>query len=175
MTSRLGLVLIALLLASAPGCDGGDGEVATQPPPTTLPTTTAPETDEAALEDSVRQALRDNDRLSGYVLGSNRIPVWATRSTRGPALATLRASAADRRKQGIQVRTLVSELEIDSIALDPSYTKATAVVRNIQRVRPYRGGKPVGRAVDLNERAEVELRRLDTSARFVVWRVRVLD
>lgn len=169
MTRRLGAVLIALLLAIAAGCDGGDGEVATQPP-----ATTSSETGEAALEDAVRQVLHRNDRLSGYVLWSNRVPTWATQTTRGPALATLRASAADRRKRGVRIRTLASRLEISSIALDPSYTRATAVVRSIQRVRPYRGGKPSGRAVKLDERASVELRRLGSSDRFVVWRVRVL-
>ena len=169
MTRRLGAVLIALLLAIAAGCDGGDGEVATQPP-----ATTSSETGKAALEDAVRQVLRRNDRLSGYVLWSNRVPTWATQTTRGPALATLRESAADRRKRGVRIRTLASRLEVSSIALDPSYTRATAVVRSIQRVRPYRGGKPSGRAVKLDERASVELRRLGSSDRFVVWRVRVL-
>jgi hypothetical protein len=108
------------------------------------------------------------------VLWNNRVPAWATRSTRGPALVTLRQSAADRRRRGIRVRTLVNTLEITSIKVDPSYTKATAVVRSVQRVRPYRGGKPIGRAVKLDERANIELRRIGTSSRFVVWRVRVL-
>jgi hypothetical protein len=168
--TRLATLLLVLLAATAAGCDGGGNEdVATQPPP---PTTTS-ETPTATLETSVRRALRANDQLSGYVLWSNRVPGWATRSTRGPALATLRRSAADRRKRGIRVRTLVNRLEIMSIKLDPSYTRATAVVRSIQRVRPYRGGKPVGRAVKLDERATVELRRLGSSSSFVVWRVRV--
>lgn len=171
MTRRLGAVLIALLLAIAAGCDGGDGEVATQPPPTT----TSPEAGEAALESAARQAMQMNDRLSGYVLWFNRLPTWATRSTRGPALATLRESAADRRARGIRIRTLASRLEITSIDLDPSYTRATAVVRSIQRLRPYRGGAPIGRAIRLDERATVELRRVGSSDRFVVWRVRVLD
>jgi hypothetical protein len=171
MTRRLGAVLIALLLAIASGCDGGEGEVATQPPPTT----TSPETDEAALENAVRRALQMNDRLSGHVLWFNRLPAWGTRSTRGPALATLRQSAADRRARGIRIRTLSSRLQITTIELDPSYTKATAVVRSIQRLRPYRGGKPIGRAIGLDERANVELRRVGSSGRFVVWRVRVLN
>lgn len=168
MMSRLGPVLLVLLLAIATGCDGGNDEVATQPPPTT----TTSGTGRAALERGVRQALRDNDRLSGQVLWSNRVPDWATRSTRGPALAALRTSAADRRQRGIRVRTLESRLEIASIDLDPSYTSATAVVRSLQRVRPYEGGKPSGRAVKLDERAEVELRRLGASDRFVVWRLK---
>lgn len=170
MTRRLGTVLIVFLLAVAAGCDGGDGEVATQPPPTTTSTTTGT----AALRDAVRQALRRNDRLSGYVLWRNRVPTWATQTTRGPALVTLRQSAADRRKRGVRVRTLATRLEISSIELDPSYAKATAVVRSIQRVRPYRGGTPSGRAVKLDERASVELHRVGMSDRFVVWRVRVL-
>jgi hypothetical protein len=163
------LLLLALLAAIAAGCNGGNEKVATQPPATTTSETTS-----ATLERVVRQALRENDQLSGYVLWNNRVPAWATRSTRGPALVTLRQSAADRRGRGIRVRTLVNALEITSIKVDPSYTKATAVVRSVQRVRPYRGGKPIGRAVKLDERANIELRRIGTSSRFVVWRVRVL-
>jgi len=168
---RLAPVLLVFLLAIAAGCNGGGNEkAATQPPPTT----TTSETGKAALSRAVRLALRENDRLSGYVLWSNRVPAWATRSTRGPVLAALRTSAADRRKRGIRVRTLASRLEIVSIDFDPSYTSATAVVRSLQRVRPYRSGKSMGRAVRLNERAEVELRRLGTSERFVVWRLKAV-
>jgi hypothetical protein len=166
---QFALLLLALLAATTAGCNGGNEQVATKPP-----STTTSETATATLERAVRRALRENDQLSGYVLWSNRVPVWATRSTRGPALATLRQSAADRRTRGIHVRTLVNRLEITSIDLDPSYTKATAIVRSIQRVRPYRSGKPIGRAVKLDERAKVELRRLEGSSRFVVWKVRVL-
>jgi len=166
---QFALLLLALLAAIAAGCNGGNEKVATQPPATTTSETTT-----ATLESGVRQALRENDQLSGYVLWNNRVPAWATRSTRGPALVTLRQSAADRRRRGIRVRTLVNRLEITSIKVDPSYTKATAVVRSVQRVRPYRGGKPIGRAVKLDERANIELRRIGTSSRFVVWRVRVL-
>jgi hypothetical protein len=166
---QFALLLLALLAAIAAGCNGGNEKVATQPPATTTSETTT-----ATLESGVRQALRENDQLSGYVLWNNRVPAWATRSTRGPALVTLRQSAADRRRRGIRVRTLVNTLEITSIKVDPSYTKATAVVRSVQRVRPYRGGKPIGRAVKLDERANIELRRVGTSSRFVVWRVRVL-
>lgn len=170
MMRRLAPILIVLLLAIAAGCNGGEEEVTTQPPPVT----TTSETGTAKLERAVRRALRENDRLSSHVLASNRVPAWATRSTRGPALAALRRSAADRRKRGIRVRTLENTLEIKSIELDPSYTKATAVVRSTQRVRPYSGPKPMGRSVRLDERARVELRRLGDADRFVVWRVRVL-
>ena len=170
MMRRLAPILILVLVALLAGCDGGNEEASTQPPPTT----TSSQTGKAALERGVRRALKENDRLSSYVLASNRVPAWATRSTRGPALQALRKSAADRRKRGIRVRTLANRLKIVSIQLEPSYTTASAVVRSIQRVRPYRGSKPMGQAVKLDERARVELRRLGTSDRFVVWRVRVL-
>jgi hypothetical protein len=59
-----------------------------------------------------------------------------------------------------------------SIQLDPSYERATAVVSDPQRVRPYgRDGRPLGRAIALNERARLELRRLGSGMRFVVWKV----
>jgi hypothetical protein len=166
----LATILILLAIAISTGCDSGNDEAATQP----LPTTTTPETGKAALERGVRQALRENDRVSSFVLWANSVPARATRSTRGPALAALRRSAAERRKRGIRVRTLTNRLEIVSIELDPSYTRATAVVRSIQRVRPYSGRKPMGQPVKLDERARVELRRVDGSEGFVVWRVRVL-
>jgi hypothetical protein len=168
---RLGPLLLALLLALLAGCGGGGKEEnATQPPTAT----TKREPGAAALKRAVGEALRENDRLSGYVLWSNQVPAWATRSTRGPALAALRIAAADRRQQGVRVRTLASRLEIASIELDPSYTAATAVVRSIQRVRTYRNGRP-GRAVRLDERARVELRRLGASDRFVVWMLKAVS
>lgn len=169
MKPPLAFLLAAAMLALAAGCGGGG-----KPAATTLRATTTAQTSVTQLRNAVRQALKADDRLSGYVLWTNRVPAWATRSTRGPALAALRKSAEDRRKRGIRVRTLVDTLKISSINLDPSYTKATAVVRSIQRVRPYHGAKPSGRAVKLDERAKVELHRIGASDRFVVWRVRVL-
>ncbi len=62
--------------------------------------------------------------------------------------------------------------EIRSIRLDPSYAEATAIVVDRQRVQPSRrNGRPIGRAVVLNERARYELRRVGGSDRFIVWRV----
>jgi Flp pilus assembly protein TadD len=166
MMRRLAPILIVVMVALLAGCDGGNDEASTQPPPTTTS-----DTGKASLEAGVRRALKENDRLSGYVLWSNRIPGWATRSTRGPALAALRRSAAERRQRGVRVRTVASELKISSIKLDPSYATATAVVRSVQRVRPYESGKPSGKAVKLDERARVELRRLGSSHRFIVWKL----
>jgi hypothetical protein len=172
MTRRLGHVLIAFVVAIAVGCDGGSEESATQ----TSPTTTTRESGQAALERAVGSTLTANRRLSVYVLWNNRIPSWAERSTRGPALAGLRTAAADRRKRGIRVRLLSDQFQVVSIRLDPSYTTATAIARGRQRVRPHRlNGTPAGRSVELNERARIELRRVGRTSRFVVWRVELLD
>lgn len=171
MMRRLGPVLIVFLLALLAGCDGGNEESATQPPPTT----TTSETGRAALERGVRSALTANRRLSVYVLWNNTIPAWAERSTRGPALASLRSAAQNRRNRGIRVRMLENRREILSLRLDPSYVRATAIVLDRQRVRPFRrNGRPLGRAAMLNERARYELRRLGQSDRFVVWSVVLL-
>lgn len=170
MTRRLGAVLIALLVAIATGCDGGDEEVATPPP-----ATTSPEPGEAALRQAVHRALDGNLRLSVFVLWNNRIPPWAELSTRGPALKALRAAARNRRERGIRVRLVLNRRDIRSIRLDPSYVSATAIVLDRQRVQPSRrNGRPLGRAVTLKERARYELRRIGDSDRFVVWRVVLL-
>jgi hypothetical protein len=165
------LLLLALLAATAAGCNGGNEKVATQPPPTT----TAPAT-EATLKQAIRTTLNENRRLSIYVLWNNRIPPWAERSTRGPALASLRTAAQNRRNRGVRVRMLEGGREIRSVQLEPSYTRATAIVIDRQRVQPSRrNGRPIGRVVVLNERARYELRRIGQSNRFVVWRVVLLD
>ena len=171
MMRRLAPILIVLLLAIAAGCDGGNDEASTQPPP---PTTTS-ETGKAALERGVRSALSENRRLSVYVLWNNQIPLWAKRSTRGPALVSLRSAAQNRRKRGVRVRMLDNTREILSLSLDPSYVRATAIVLDKQRVQPSgRNGRPLGRATKLNERARYELRRLGQTDQFVVWRVVLL-
>ena len=165
-------MLIVFLVALTAGCDGGNDEVATQPPPAT----TTPEKGAAALERAARSALTENRRLSVYVLWNNRIPRWAERSTRGPALVSLRAAAQNRRNRGVRVRMLENRRQILSLRLDPSYVRATAIVLDRQRVQPSRrNGRPLGRAAKLNERARYELRRIGQSDRFVVWRVVLLQ
>lgn len=166
-------VALALPLAACPGSEseevaGSEGRRQTS---ASAYTGTASSDPRQTLEDAVQAALRENDRLSGYVLWHNRVPAWAKRSTRGPALAALRAAAAERRQEGIRVRTLSNRYEILAIELNPSFERATATVRSRQRVRRYRDGEPIGRVVSLDERATVELRRLDETKRFVVWRL----
>jgi hypothetical protein len=169
---QFALLLLALLAATAAGCNGGNEKVATQPPQTT----TATEPTEAALKQAIRTTLNENRRLSIYVLWNNRIPPWAERSTRGPALASLRTAAQNRRNRGVRVRMLKGGREIRSVQLEQSYTRATAIVIDRQRVQPSRrNGRPIGRVVVLNERARYELRHIGQSDRFVVWRVVLLD
>jgi hypothetical protein len=130
---------------------------------------------EATLRQGVRTALAANHRLAIYVLWHNSLPHWASSSTRGPALSSLRQAGAAREKRGVRVRLSRDEYRVLSIRLDPSYTKAMAVARGTQRVRPYGlSGKPLGQTVLLDERARIELHRVGSSTRFVVWKVALI-
>jgi esterase/lipase superfamily enzyme len=168
-SARLLILGVVLVLT---GCGGG-GTTPTQAQQETTPTTRA--SDLASLQAAVRRALAENSALSLYTLWHDELPSWAQHSTRGPALAELRTSAVQRRRQGIHIKHLSGQLEIVSVRLDPSYTRASAVVRAHDRVRPYRAGKPIGRAIDSNEHARIELHRLGQAARFVVWKVVLLS
>jgi hypothetical protein len=118
-----------------------------------------------------RAAIHEDHRMSVRVLWTNSVPAHP-RATAGPALAVLRRSVAARARLGIRVRLLSERFRVISIRLDPSYARATAVVYDQQRVRPYgRDGRPLGRAVVLKEWARLELRRLGSGMRFVVWKV----
>jgi type IV pilus biogenesis protein CpaD/CtpE len=163
------VVLVCSALALA-GCSSGTRDASTTT--TTSATTNAEQPTAEELEQSAREALDANHKLSVFVLWHNRVPAWASRSTGGPALAALRSAAATRRARGIRARLLSDRRRVVSFRLDPSYTKATSVVVDRQRVQPIgRRGKPLGRAVVLNERATYELRRVGRTSRFVVWRV----
>jgi hypothetical protein len=121
---------------------------------------------------AVQETLRANHRLAKLVLWQDTVPASAARSTRGPALAALRSAAAGRRRRGIHVKVVSDGFKIDSVSLDPSFTRATAIVVDPQRVRPYgSNGKPLGKAVSLSEKSRFELHRLGSSERFVVWQV----
>jgi hypothetical protein len=163
--AMIGCLALAVLAA---GCGGGHRAAAT-----TATTATAPRADpQKRLAAGVRVALRANHRLAKAVLWRNEVPTSATNSTRGPALAALRSAAAGRRRQGIHVKVVLDDFKIDSVKLDPSFTRATAIVSDPQRVRPYGSdGKPLGKSVPLSEKSRFELRRIGTSGHFVVWRV----
>lgn len=166
--------LLASTAIVAAGCGGSGSGSASTKSQQPHKTTTADAVGTVQLEAAVRRALRGNSRLSLYTLWHNSIPAWATQSTRGPALAELRSTAAQRRRQGIHIKHLSGRLAIVSVHLDPSYLAATAVVSAHDRVRPYSEGHPLGRAITSNERARVELRRLGRKPIFVVWRLTLL-
>lgn len=184
---RLALILAtaALLLS---GCGGGSRDtsattprsesrgtpeattssVAKQPP---APASTKAKSREA-LGVAVRDALAANHRLAIKVLWTNRIPSTAKRSTRGPALTQLAASAKARRTKGVRVRMIRDDYRITSVAVARTGTSATAIAQWDQRVVPsHLDGRPFGRPVSLKEKARIELRRVPGSGAFVVWRV----
>ena len=168
--SRVGAFALVVSSVALAGCSSGSNH-ASSTTTSTSSTTSATQPTPQSLRLAVRTALRSNDQLSGLVLWTNRVPQDATKSTRGPALVELRKAAAQRLSKDLRIRTVSSNLQILSIKLDPSYARATAVIRSRQVVRPYRAGAPLGRTVKLDERARVELHRLGSKTTFVVWRV----
>jgi hypothetical protein len=161
-------LVLALVAALATGC-GGSKHAATS---SSARTTVSKHQDTATtLDRAVRVALDENFRLSLYVLWNNSIPSWAQHSTRGPALAALRSAAATRRGRGLRIRSQPGHYTILSVQLDPSYARATALVRDRREVLPYRDSKRLGRAIKVDDHARIDLRRLGNSPRFVVWRV----
>jgi hypothetical protein len=172
--TRAGTFVFVVCAVVVGGCAGGSKHAnsTTTSPSTPGSTTTATQPDAKTLERAVRAALDANHKVSVFVLWHNRVPAWASRSTGGPALNSLRNAAATRRSRGVRARLLSDQRRVVSLKLDPSYARASAVVVDRQRVQPSgRSGRPLGRVVVLNERATYELRRIGSSAHFVVWRV----
>jgi hypothetical protein len=163
----IGCLAVAL---AAGGCGGGSAT----PPSTRTSTSRTASDPTAALNVAVRDALRKNYELSGYVLWHNAVPASAQQSTRGPALEALQAPAAQRRKSGIRIKPITGRLTIVSVSIDPSFAKAMATTVASGRVRPYEGGKAEPRTISIHERARVQLRRLGAARKFVVWKVTVL-
>ena len=173
MSARAGAFVAGLFVLVAAGC-GGSSSAAKPHSSTQEPARTSDATGAAVLDDAARKALRQNYTLSLYVLWHNELPAWARQSTRGPALAGLRSSAEGRKKRGIHIRVLDRKFTIVALKLDPSYTRATATVQSRQHVRPYRSSHPLGQATKLDERAHIELRRIDNTSRLIVWKVELL-
>ena len=170
MTTATRPLLLALTVATlAAGCGGSHPSAA--PTTTTDATATSTQTSQATLKAAVRTALHANLKLSLYVLWHNKVPQWATQSTRGPALKALRTSAAARRRQGIQIKNLRGHATIISIQLAPSYSTATAEVRDTRSVAPYKKGHRLGRAIVGTDHSRVQLHRLGNTERFIVWNV----
>lgn len=164
------IAIVAAVVIAVAGCSTSKNST---PRSTSSPTTssaTDKQTGRAVLENAVRVALNMNNELSGYVLWNNTIPSWARESTAGPALATLTASAAARRKQGIRVKPLSAHLKVLSIQLAPSYASATATIASDERVAVYRHGR-LEHADAGSEQDRLVLRRVGQAVRFVVWEV----
>jgi hypothetical protein len=163
---------VALVLVALASSCGGAGRRHTGPPITTSTRGVISQETASELKASAREALSQNYRLSVYVLWNNKIPAWAQHSTLGPALASLRSAAASRRARGVRIKTLSNRRKILSLALDTSYTRATAIVAAQERVVPTdRNGRALGRTLELRERGRFILRREGHTKRFVVWRV----
>jgi hypothetical protein len=119
----------------------------------------------------VRTAIAANLKLSLYVLWNNRIPAWATQSTRGPALSALRSAAATRRQQGVRIKNLLGHQTVVSITLAQSYATAIAVIRDRRKVAPFRGGHRFGKPISGAEHSRLQLHRVGNTTHFVVWSV----
>ena len=120
----------------------------------------------------VGAALHANHELAVGVLWRDHVPASARRSTLGPALAAMRASASERWQAELRVRMLRDLYRVVSIRLDPSHGSATAVVLSKQTLVPSRlDGRARGAPVELEERARIELRRIGSPGRFLVWRL----
>ena len=68
-----------------------------------------------------------------------------------------------------------SDKSVNAITLAPSYATATAVVRSHQRVAPYKSGHRLGKAISASDHARIQLHRLGSTQRFIVWRVSTIQ
>ena len=182
---RTALIVAAILLLAGCGGSSHTSSPSTQErvPHSTTATTSRASTEQAAnnahrralVRAAVRAALLANHRLAIRVLWTNRIPANAIRSTRGSALAGMRASARDRQRRGVRVRMVHDNYRIKSISLARSLRQATAVVESIQTVAlTHLSGRTFGRSVELHERGRVVVHRLGMSNDFVVWSISLL-
>jgi hypothetical protein len=167
ITAICGAATGVLLLAA---CGGSSNKTPTN---TATRTTVSTATRSATkiLTSAVVAAVDADHATSNAALLSNTVPAKPS-ATAGPALETLRRSAAGRRARGIRVRMLHDQLRVVSVQLDPSYTTATAMIRDLETVQPtHTNGKAFGHPVTQTERARVELHRVVGTDRFVVWKV----
>lgn len=169
---KVPILILLLCIVLAAGCNDSESNDAESPQGGETTTEAKTSSEPAlALKRAVRAAVLENNKLSQYVLWHNRVPPTAQRSTRGRALATLHESATDRRDGRLRVRTLNVDVEVRDIKLDASYARATASVRQRGRVRLFRNGRRLRRAIALEERNRFHLRRVGDETRFVVWEV----
>jgi hypothetical protein len=165
------MIVLTLCALTASSCGGSSSGA--RRPTSTRPSSSAtqPSIDAGAgLLAAARRAVVEHHRLSVRLLWTNDVPT-RPRWVAGVALQALRSAARDRRNRGVRVRLLHEDFRILSLKLDPSYTSATAVVLDRQTGALYENGKRMPRQVRLNEHAQIELRRVGMTMRFVVWKV----
>lgn len=164
----VGVSVVVCSLVVVVGCGSSNAQRPTGGTPTT---TKAKALTVTVLRASVRDAVLAQHRLLARVLWTNTVPKHPT-VIAGPALKNLLSAAATRRKRRIRAKLLADTFRIVAIRLDPSYTIATAMVSDRQRVRPYTyAGKPLGKAITDTEHAKITLHRIGRSNRFLVWTV----
>ncbi len=172
-TTAICAVAVGVLLLA--GCGGSTKSTSTHTTTRRTVPTTAKPTGAAVLRHSVVMAVDADHKTSVRALWTNAVPAKPT-ATAGLALSGLRKSVAGRRAKRIRVRMLHERFRVISTALNPSYTTATAVISDVQRVQPaHENGKPLGKSVTLKERARIELRRVSGTNRFVVWKVQLVN
>lgn len=162
------LLVPAVLVA---GCGGGHTVQSTTTGRSAVETTGS--ASQAHLLAAARRAVVAHHRFSVRILWTNDVPEappWIT----GAALQAIRTAARDRSRRGVRVRLLQERFRILSLRLDPSYTRATAIVSDRQTGALYEHGERMPRPVRMNERARVELRRVGRTMRFVVTRVELI-
>lgn len=170
---RTSVVPIVALACAAVGCGGGSTDSPSVPRTTAAAEAPDPR---AELERAARRAVADNLRVSQYAGRHNRVPSWASRSTRGAALDNLRASTAENAKDGIRVTEVDASTTYQAIRFDPSYGSATVHATLRARARVYRRGRRAPRELAYTERARIQLDRVGRSdpPHFVVTRITVL-
>lgn len=162
--AAVGVLLVA-------GCGGSTKSTPTHTTARTTVPTTAKPSGTKMLTSAVIAAVEADHATSTKALWTDTVPAKPP-ATAGPALKTLRRSAAGLRARGIKVRKVHDQLKVVSVQLDPSYTTATATIRDLETVQPiHTNGKPFGHSVTETERARVELHRVVGTNRFVVWKV----
>jgi hypothetical protein len=118
VNGRAIVVLTLVAICVATGC-GSDATRAASTTGSAAKTVSTLPPARVVLTRAARSAVNENFQLSLYVLRNNRLPAWAKRSTRGPALASLRSSALARKKQGITIRSQCGQYTFQRIKLDP--------------------------------------------------------
>jgi hypothetical protein len=162
-------VTVAILVGACGSSKSQSGTTTKSDAPTTSTHSVS-----AGLEKAVREAIVKNHALLSSTLWTNRVPAHPP-ATAGPALAYLRKAVAERQKQRVRVRVLSDRFHVLSMQLEPTYTTATAIVLDAARVQPtHLNGRSVGRPSSISERVRLELRRVNTTTSFVVWKTTLL-